>query len=454
MTESVYLHIGLYKSGTTYLQHVLWHSRHALADEGILTPGRILGSHVMAVTDLMDLPDARRVAASYGAWPRLVESILEWQGDKAVISVERLSFATPEQIRRILDDFAPATVHIVVTVRDLARVTPSSWQERVRNRKTKTWPEFLAEITDAGRLDEQPARGFWKQQDVGTLLSTWATFIPKPRIHVVTVPPRHGNFHLLPSRFAEVLGSDVSRWTTDVAERHDALGAIEVEYLRRLNTRLVRRVATPDYDRYVKLGLARHVLGVRAGQQRVGLPDEYWPWVQREASRISDEIAKGGYRVVGDLRDLLPTPPPAQAEERPVTRADLLATSFDVATYLLSWLAEHRNGQQEGGSSRPTPLLLHPADVEWITAYTPALLDDLRTHGYELDGSQEADDSAPATSRVQPQDPKLKDRWILNVLMDLSAHLVIRLAQEHAPQRLTAAEGDVLDVVTGSPGLE
>ena len=40
MAERIFLHVGTPKSGTTYLQAVLWQNADALKSEGLLLPGR------------------------------------------------------------------------------------------------------------------------------------------------------------------------------------------------------------------------------------------------------------------------------------------------------------------------------------------------------------------------------------------------------------------------------
>ena len=44
MARRVYVHVGLPKTGTTYLQHMLWESREALAADGVLFPGETTSS--------------------------------------------------------------------------------------------------------------------------------------------------------------------------------------------------------------------------------------------------------------------------------------------------------------------------------------------------------------------------------------------------------------------------
>ena len=53
MASQVFLHIGLPKTGTTYLQSVLWESRAALARDGYLLPGSGHREHLWAALDLL-----------------------------------------------------------------------------------------------------------------------------------------------------------------------------------------------------------------------------------------------------------------------------------------------------------------------------------------------------------------------------------------------------------------
>ena len=39
MAERVYLHVGLPKTATTYLQTILWANRDALEEQGVRLPG-------------------------------------------------------------------------------------------------------------------------------------------------------------------------------------------------------------------------------------------------------------------------------------------------------------------------------------------------------------------------------------------------------------------------------
>src|SRR4051794_13133871 len=113
MARLVYLHIGLPKTGTTFLQTAMWHNRSALEEQGIHYPGSKRMDHFHASVAIRD-PSGTR---SDSAWQRIVRELAEWDGT-GLISHEFFSMATADQARAAVETLAPAEVHVVVTVRD------------------------------------------------------------------------------------------------------------------------------------------------------------------------------------------------------------------------------------------------------------------------------------------------------------------------------------------------
>src|SRR5262245_54714543 len=119
--QRVFLHVGVPKSGTTFLQAILWHNREAAAGQGVLYPGYVLVAHYHAALDLQPERYADWLQPQMtGAWGRLVDQVRSWPGTSIVAS-ELLSSAGPEQVERAMADLAFAETHVVCTVRDLAR---------------------------------------------------------------------------------------------------------------------------------------------------------------------------------------------------------------------------------------------------------------------------------------------------------------------------------------------
>src|SRR5687768_3802096 len=127
-SRPLFVHIGMPKTGTSYLQAALLNSREILAEQGLdLVPPtkRAAFELMLLVRDRYDPErDTARVSDSLARFSAL---LAEAPGSRALISQESLSGARPHQVRRFLDACDDREVHVIVTVRDLARQLPSSW---------------------------------------------------------------------------------------------------------------------------------------------------------------------------------------------------------------------------------------------------------------------------------------------------------------------------------------
>jgi len=88
MARRVYLHIGLPKTGTTYLQTLMWNNREVLAGQGVLLPGDSRRQHLWASCAVREDPNlVRRSPEAPAAWDRLTGELNGWDGT-AVVSHE------------------------------------------------------------------------------------------------------------------------------------------------------------------------------------------------------------------------------------------------------------------------------------------------------------------------------------------------------------------------------
>jgi hypothetical protein len=312
VARRVYLHIGTPKSGTSYLQNVLWSNRRDLGRHGLLYPAWAADAHFLACQDLQGsgFNDWTHPEVA-GAWGRLVRRVQRAPGT-AVISHELFGDAPPEVATRALDDLAPAEVHLVVTLRDLARVLPAVWQEDVKNRHAMPFRAFLDAVNPDDDTHDWVTDAFWWRHDVSALLRRWGTALPAGRVHLVTAPPSGADPVELWRRFATVLEVDPGVATLPSGAVNRSLGAVETELLRQVNLRLAGRGSWPRYSERVTHYLAPEVLGPRHGRP-VHLPAEDHAWAAQLAKRTIGELEAGGHHVVGDLQDLA-------VPERPATQ--------------------------------------------------------------------------------------------------------------------------------------
>ena len=301
---SVHLHIGAMKTGTSYIQSNLDLAQSALADAGVLYPGRV-GA---AVHDVLEKRGARHLGSASGSWSRLVETIHAWHGPSAIVSMEFLALATTAQVGLIVDSLRPADVRVVLTARDLARAVPSAWQQTTKNRKTVSWEEFLAALVSTNDHGDRVRERFWRHHDLAAIARTWVGVVGPDRLTVVTVPPSGEAPHVLWDRFCSATGLDVNAYPTALAKAvNSSLGFAEAEMMRRLNVELGRGIEQPAYRRIVTEFISGDVLrGTAERTLPPTLPDDVYHWAVRRSAALRGDLEALGVRVVGDLADLVP----------------------------------------------------------------------------------------------------------------------------------------------------
>jgi len=304
MADRVLIHIGVPKSGTSYLQDRVRRNGELLAQHGLHHPEGLGGSHFYAALDLLQQPWAGEERRAKGQWDSLAEAVRRTSGN-VLISHEILAAARPEQVTRAFSSFGDAEVEVVVTVRDLARQLPAEWQEGVKHRRVYSFERF------AGEVVEQPRNGsdlwFWRVQSIPDVLGRWSNGLRPDQVHVVTVPPSGSEPELLWSRFLQVLGVDAGLPFEPAAVDNASLGVAEIQMLRRLNRKLRRaKVRRETYVPIVREMIVREAFAERDHGPNATLPASYRPFVDEVTIEWREWIEGAGVDVVGDLEDIEP----------------------------------------------------------------------------------------------------------------------------------------------------
>ncbi len=320
MAERLVLHVGLMKSGTTFIQGRCNANREKLAEQGILFPGPTWGRHARAVSDLIESKSAKP-----GSWADLRDEINAHPGT-AIVSMEYLGPIGAPRIAQLVSDFPDTELRVVVTVRDLGRTVPAMWQETVKNRGTWTWSEYLHAIQKGG----DPGKRFWRQQSAGQIVRRWATGVGADHVSVITVPPPGAPAELLWERFCQVAGIAPTDWT-EAPRANESLGAASALVMRRLNVALAD-LAVPAYKRKVK-ALGKHVLVHRRREEdKIGFTVPRW--LRKKAERMNKLIAESGVEIVGDLAELEPVDTPGVDPEAVSPEQELESAVAALSTVL------------------------------------------------------------------------------------------------------------------------
>lgn len=310
MAERVVLHVGAMKSGTTYIQSLLFANQATLAQQGILVPGRAWWDQVNGVFDVLGRRKQGHIDVS-GSWRRLLDEIEAWAGT-AVVSMEFLGPIAPAKIAAVVDSLRPARVSVVLSARDLNRSIAAMWQETVQNGRWWTWASYLDGVERARpRPDRSPedvteaGRTFWRQQNTVRLSRNWLHAADDFAFLTVAAPGSPPG--LLGGRFGEIVGFDASNLVPG-PRANTSMDAAAAEALRRTNALLAQEGLTfPLGSGLRKNRLAKKVL---AGRSRpdltIGLPVS--DWVVEHARAMVTALQELGVELAGEWPDLDPVP--------------------------------------------------------------------------------------------------------------------------------------------------
>ncbi len=328
MARRVFMHVGVAKTGTTYLQRILHANRDLLRAHGLLYPGKRSGDQFVASVDLRGLETEKYDHLNTdGMWDRIAKEVNAYDGD-AIISHETLARCSSAEVRRVQESFSGSELRVVLTVRDLGRQVPAVWQETVKNRATTSYAEYLNEVfTDP---DSGDYKFFWRAQDVSKVVRRWGRTLGMSNVTVVTVPPTGAVRDELWNRFGRAVEMPDVSIELPSAAGNVSLGPAEAELLRQVNSVLPKDFPWPRYAKAVKRQFAENKLA-RRETTRILIPPAWHDMVNERATAMVDYLEGSGCRVIGDLAELRPQLPVAEVsgpEDLPAE--DLLRVAAEV----------------------------------------------------------------------------------------------------------------------------
>jgi hypothetical protein len=347
MARKVIVHVGAPKTGTSFVQGLLFHARDRLAERDICYPADRFDSHFLAALDLMQLTWGGLEREAVGAWDRLATEVRAWPGT-AIVSHEILATASRAHVARALESLSDGEteIHVVLSARDLVRQIPAEWQENVKHRRTVTYADFLAHLQDPSR-QQGVASWFWGVQEVPDILDRWGATLPRERVHLVTVPPAGAPRDLLWRRFAQVLDLDPDELALEETRENASLGVAEVAVVRRLNEQVNEVVPNHHYRAIVREALVHQNLSTDRRSARLSVPRDVWEWAAQLSRQWVAELALRGYDVVGDLDDLLPAEPLPWSDPDQPDVGELAETALRALTAMTVEAARLRDREVE-----------------------------------------------------------------------------------------------------------
>ena len=356
---SVLLHIGPPKTATTQLRAALFAAHDALPAHGVRDAG---GSRHPAAAIHAVL--GRKSAFSGGTvppisrWNALAREVRRAGEPRVIVSSEFLADALPEHIERIVADLAPRDVHVLLTLRPLARILPSQWQQHVCGGNTVAFEDWLdAVFQHPGR---RPGSSFWRRHRHHQLVERWASVIGASKVTVIALTDGDPGGVL---RHAEtLLGLEPGLLAPQPSLRNRSLTLPEIEAVRAFNAAIIEAgLPRRELDRLVHFGASRYLKAMPPdpAAPRIPLPASALEPIAVAAHGIVEGLRATGVRVLGDLDALSVVPRPAEDEAAPSVDGDpSIAASLAVGVMIASGLARPGSADDPALETVPTYALM------------------------------------------------------------------------------------------------
>jgi hypothetical protein len=309
MKKKVYLHVGFHKTGTTAIQETFHRYSSELKDLGInyATRSRRANHHeAWALTerswgwknrggDLIPISEWEKKVKRIGS--RKLNSLL---------SSEFFSELNDTQLNRMAADLKDYDVEVIFTIRPLAKILSSSYQQYLKYGIKVSYEEWLKDIFENTEVSKSTPT-FWKRHRHDLVISRWARAFGNQKIHLVVVDESEPN--LLYEAFTEIL--QLPTGTLNAVEgtgSNRSLNFSEISLLLALNRAFPKDRDWKDYEMFVREGPIR-ALTNQAHLASLGEKLLTPQWALDEALKLAltsvAKIDELGINIYGDTKRLL-----------------------------------------------------------------------------------------------------------------------------------------------------
>ncbi len=310
--DGVLLHIGVHKTGTTAIQAALADARDDLLALGVRYPGKLQAQHRAALA-LLGRPwgwNSRGGSVmDRRHFDSLVKRAAKHEG-RVVISSEFFCEAPEDKAAETIEALGgPDKVTVVVTLRNLGKLLPSSWQQYLKYGLTTDYEKWLEDVfanPEASPRTSKISPTFWKRHDHADVIMRWSQAVGASNVNVLILEDvdRSAQFHA----FAQMLGvpDDVLVSRMNLTSNR-SMTAAEAELLVRLNKRVKKQMQWSDYVQLVRRGVALRMVEGREPdptEPRLITPDWALDAAAQEGVRAVSTIKELGVNVYGELDSL------------------------------------------------------------------------------------------------------------------------------------------------------
>ncbi len=268
-SDRVLLHVGVHKTGSTALQAAFAEARPELIEKGILYPGDSDLHHgaAVGVAAAGNAPGDRSDWTRIRAWQRsrkwrLLSSQVRRHDGRAIVSSEFFGRLGPRGINRAVAGLGGARIHVLLGVRPLVEILPSSWQQYLKSGLTTDYEDWLRQMLLPGS-GKDPARSrFWARANFAQIIRRWTSVVPPENITAVVLDPQDRD--LMARTAEELIGLPMGVLTRHAGRgTNRSMTAVEAELLRQINIHVDGSMDHRTYTEQIRNGVVRTIVEER-----------------------------------------------------------------------------------------------------------------------------------------------------------------------------------------------
>ena len=322
-SKRIVIHPGFHKSGTTALQESFAVNRGLLKNHGIDYPAPGTTAHHRLAWSLTQKPwgwrdrGGNRIPEKY--WPQHIKEILSAKESTIVISSEFFSELDGEKIRKVRSDLQGHNVEILFTLRPLAKLLPSTYQQYLKYGTVAEYNEWLHSVLDnPGESKINPT--FWTRHSHSKVIARWADIFGALKITVLIVNEAEPTF--LFDEINKYLGLPTNTLQAQATGSNRSLTMEEIALLLQLNRRFPKERSWDEYEIFIRGGYIRELTDfVPAAPDKAKLLTPEWAVIKANeiGSEIKRDLAASNIKIIGDLESLGDSKVPTGESAYPTT---------------------------------------------------------------------------------------------------------------------------------------
>ena len=306
--KQLILHVGFHKAGTSALQESFAEQRQELQAADVLYPSIGRKAHHRIAWALTQRAWGWKKRGGevtpFKHFSKMASLINRSNSPKIVLSSEFFSELAAEQIQKIASGIRDREVKILFTLRPLAKLLGSSYQQYLKYGTKADYVEWLHSVLDEPGVSKiNPT--FWQRHMHGDVVSKWVEAFGKEKVSVLIVDEARPEF--LYESLNEYLGLAPGFLKPQITGSNRSLSLEEVSLLLELNRQFPKEREWNEYLVFIRNGYIRQLtdhVPLKEGSKKLLTPK----WAVDKANQLATESKKKikdlGVKVYGDIETL------------------------------------------------------------------------------------------------------------------------------------------------------